>query len=123
MDWFYLIFRVNKKYSFDDAHVPQIVKVMTVAPPANLADMEVESSDNDDNEDDPMVSEEDLKKCEQSEQQKLLVMKVNQELDMKIAAATGKVDTDVSYAKWPNMDMLWKLFQLLNSLKLERCLF
>jgi len=93
--------RVNKKYSFDDAHVPQIVKVMTVASspcgnPGNLADMEVESSDNDDNEDDPMVSEEDLKKCEQSEQQKLLVMKVNQELDMKIAAATGGAESSSS---------------------------
>ena len=66
---------------------------MTVVPgPCDTPDMEVESSDdNDDNEDDPMASEDEIKKCEQNEQQKLLVMKVNQELDMKIAAATGGV--------------------------------
>jgi len=90
--------RVNKKYSFDD--VPQIVKVMTVVPgPCDTPDMEVESSDNDDNddnEDDPMASEDEIKKCEQNEQQKLLVMKVNQELDMKIAAATGGAEASSS---------------------------
>ena len=66
---------------------------MTVVPgPCDTPDMEVESSyDNDDNEDDPMASEDEIKKCEQNEQQKLLVMKVNQELDMKIAAATGRM--------------------------------